>query len=170
MTTKAEAPGAQPVPALFFAKVERRYVQGAGALEILRGADLAIWPGELVALVAPSGAGKSTLLHLAGLLERPDGGEIYIGGSPTASPSFWTLRKYFWAWLRICSRVVLVLQRGTACPSASTKHTHASFDQEVRIRYLDGCLGADMLLDLLPVAAKPEGEKIMTIKSISCSY
>ena len=85
MTTNAEAPGAQPVPALFFAKVERRYAQGAGALEILRGADLAIWPGELVALVAPSGAGKSTLLHLAGLLERPDGGEVYIGGMPTAA-------------------------------------------------------------------------------------
>ena len=71
-----DAPGSQPVPALFFARVERRYKQAEGALEILRGADLAIWPGELVALVAPSGAGKSTLLHLAGRLERPDGGEV----------------------------------------------------------------------------------------------
>ncbi|GBU18963.1 MULTISPECIES: ABC transporter ATP-binding protein [Methylobacterium] len=78
-------PGAQPVPALFFARVERRYRQAEGNLEILRGADLAIWPGELVALVAPSGAGKSTLLHLAGLLERPDGGEVYVGGQPTAA-------------------------------------------------------------------------------------
>ncbi len=83
MTTNAEAPGAQPVPALFFAKVERRYAQGAGALDILRRA---IWrsgrgtrrPGGAL------GAGKSTLLHLAGLLERPDGGEVYIGGTPTA--------------------------------------------------------------------------------------
>ncbi|MFC6792076.1 ABC transporter ATP-binding protein [Methylobacterium komagatae] len=70
---------------MFFAQVERRYAQAEGALEILRGTDLAIWPGELVALVAPSGAGKSTLLHLAGLLERPDGGEVYIGGRPTAA-------------------------------------------------------------------------------------
>lgn len=84
-----DAPGAQPVPALFFSRVERRYAQAEGALEILRGTDLAIWPGELVALVAPSGAGKSTLLHLAGLLERPDGGEVYIGGQPTAAmPDF----------------------------------------------------------------------------------
>ncbi|GJD88010.1 MULTISPECIES: ABC transporter ATP-binding protein [Methylobacterium] len=82
-----DAPGSQPVPALFFARVERRYKQAEGALEILRGADLAIWPGELVALVAPSGAGKSTLLHLAGLLERPDGGEVYVGGQPTAAMS-----------------------------------------------------------------------------------
>ena len=81
------AGAAQPVPALFFAGVERRYHQGEGALEILRGTDLAIWPGELVALVAPSGAGKSTLLHVAGLLERPDGGEVYIGGQPTAAMS-----------------------------------------------------------------------------------
>ncbi|TNC15185.1 ABC transporter ATP-binding protein [Methylobacterium terricola] len=74
----------QPVPALFLAQVERRYAQGAGHLEILRGADLAIWPGEIVALVAPSGTGKSTLLHVAGLLERPDAGEVYIGGQPSA--------------------------------------------------------------------------------------
>ena len=82
-----DAAGAQPVPALFFARVERRYPQAEGALQILRGADLAIWPGEIVALVAPSGAGKSTLLHLAGLLERPDGGEVYVGGQPTAAMS-----------------------------------------------------------------------------------
>jgi lipoprotein-releasing system ATP-binding protein len=85
MSDSSQTTGDQPVPALFFSRVERRYTQAEGALEILRGADLAIWPGELVALVAPSGAGKSTLLHLAGLLERPDGGEIYIGGQPTAA-------------------------------------------------------------------------------------
>ena len=85
MSGGSQPAGDQPVPALFFAHVERRYGEAAGKLEILRGADLAIWPGELVALVAPSGAGKSTLLHLAGLLERPDGGEVYIGGRPTAT-------------------------------------------------------------------------------------
>ena len=85
MSDTSQPAGDPPVPALFFSRVARRYPQAEGALEILRGADLAIWPGELVALVAPSGAGKSTLLHLAGLLERPDGGEVYIGGQPTAA-------------------------------------------------------------------------------------
>ena len=47
---------------------------------MLRGADLALRAGEIVALVAPSGSGKSTLLHLAGLLERPDGGSVLIDG------------------------------------------------------------------------------------------
>jgi lipoprotein-releasing system ATP-binding protein len=73
-----------PQPALFLSKVERRYPQGEGYLEVLRGAELAIWPGEIVALVAPSGTGKSTLLHVAGLLEKPDGGEVYVGGRATA--------------------------------------------------------------------------------------
>src|SRR5690349_11895620 len=78
------SPG-QPQPALYLSKVERRYPQGDSFLEVLRRADLAIWPGEIVALVAPSGTGKSTLLHLAGLLEKPDGGEVFIGSKPTAS-------------------------------------------------------------------------------------
>jgi lipoprotein-releasing system ATP-binding protein len=75
---------AQPQPALYLSKVERRYPEGDHFLEILRGADLAIWPGEIVALVAPSGTGKSTLLHVAGLLERPDGGEVFVEGRPTS--------------------------------------------------------------------------------------
>jgi lipoprotein-releasing system ATP-binding protein len=71
-------------PAIFLHQVERRYQQGGNELQILRGADLAIWPGQSVALIAPSGAGKSTLLHLAGLLEKPDAGEVYLGQEATA--------------------------------------------------------------------------------------
>jgi len=71
-------------PALRLSKVERHYRQGEARLDILSGADIAIWPGEAVALVAPSGAGKSTLLHVAGLLEKPDSGEIFGEGKQTA--------------------------------------------------------------------------------------
>jgi lipoprotein-releasing system ATP-binding protein len=71
-------------PVLFLQNVVRTYHQADKPLEVLRGAELALWPGQSVALIAPSGAGKSTLLHLAGLLERPDGGEVYIGHEPTA--------------------------------------------------------------------------------------
>ena len=60
--------------------VQRTYRTGAGALPVLRGVDLTLAAGEIVALVAPSGAGKSTLLHLAGLLEKPDGGAVIVGG------------------------------------------------------------------------------------------
>ncbi len=72
-------------PALTLSGVVRRYRQGETTLDILRGADLLLWPGQSVALVAPSGAGKSTLLHVAGLLEKPDSGEVYVGASPTAA-------------------------------------------------------------------------------------
>lgn len=65
---------------LRLAGVQRQYKEGEGKLNILSGADLAVYPGEIVALVAPSGAGKSTLLHMAGLLERPDAGDVYIDG------------------------------------------------------------------------------------------
>ena len=70
-------------PALRLEKIERRYDQAGSPLEILRGADFSLWAGQSVALVAPSGAGKSTLLHIAGLLEKPDAGEVFIAGEAT---------------------------------------------------------------------------------------
>jgi lipoprotein-releasing system ATP-binding protein len=61
--------------------VVRAYRQASGLLEVLKGVDLAVRSGEMVGLVGPSGAGKSTLLHLAGLLERPDGGTVTVDGA-----------------------------------------------------------------------------------------
>jgi lipoprotein-releasing system ATP-binding protein len=69
---------ADPPPILFLHGIDRHYRQGDVTLDILKGAEVAIWPGQSVALVAPSGAGKSTLLHVAGLLEQPDSGEVYV--------------------------------------------------------------------------------------------
>jgi lipoprotein-releasing system ATP-binding protein len=74
-------------PVLFLSAVERRYRQGEVALEILRGAELGCWLGQSIALIAPSGAGKSTFLHIAGLLEHPDSGEVFIDGRATSTLS-----------------------------------------------------------------------------------
>lgn len=71
-------------PVLYLQNIVRTYQQADRSLEVLRGAELALWPGQSVALIAPSGAGKSTLLHIAGLLEKPDEGEVYLGNEPTA--------------------------------------------------------------------------------------
>jgi len=60
--------------------VTRRYKEGEGQLEVFSGLDLSLRPGEIVALVGQSGAGKSSLLHMAGLLEAPTSGEIYVDG------------------------------------------------------------------------------------------
>ena len=60
--------------------VVRTYQSEAGALPVLRGVDLSLSAGQIVALAAPSGTGKSTLLHLAGLLEKPDGGQVLVDG------------------------------------------------------------------------------------------
>jgi lipoprotein-releasing system ATP-binding protein len=77
----------EEIPVLFVHAVERHYRQGDEVLDILKGAELAVWAGQSVALVAPSGAGKSTLLHIAGLLEHPDAGDVYIHGQPTSGRS-----------------------------------------------------------------------------------
>ena len=68
--------------ALRLAAIGRRFRQGDAWLEVLRGADLALAAGEALALVGPSGSGKSTLLQIAGLLERPDDGEVLLHGQP----------------------------------------------------------------------------------------
>ena len=74
--------------ALRFENVVRTFREGlAGQLEIFRDASAALMPGEIVALVGPSGAGKSSLLHIAGLLESPDEGEVYVAGAPTSQLS-----------------------------------------------------------------------------------
>ena len=61
--------------------VKRTFKQAGNDLHVLRGASVSIQRGETVALIGPSGAGKSTLLHIAGLLERPDGGDVIVGGT-----------------------------------------------------------------------------------------
>jgi lipoprotein-releasing system ATP-binding protein len=84
-----QAAAARPAtgPVLYLNAVQRRYQQGAAELMILRGAELGCWLGQSIALIAPSGAGKSTLLHIAGLLEHPDGGEVFVDGKPTSGLS-----------------------------------------------------------------------------------
>jgi len=58
--------------------------RGTGSeIEVLRGVDLAVRRAEVVGIVGASGVGKSTLLHILGSLDRPDSGEIYVGGRPT---------------------------------------------------------------------------------------
>ena len=71
---------ALPKEALELRAVHKTFRQGGAELHVLDGIDLALAPGEIVALVGPSGAGKSTLLHVAGLLERPDTGAVIVDG------------------------------------------------------------------------------------------
>jgi lipoprotein-releasing system ATP-binding protein len=64
--------------------ITRRYKEGEGQLEVFSGLDLSLKAGEIVALVGQSGAGKSSLLHIAGLLEAPTSGKIFIEGAATS--------------------------------------------------------------------------------------
>jgi lipoprotein-releasing system ATP-binding protein len=72
-------------PVIQLTGIERHYRQGDDRLDILNGAELAVWSGQSVALIAPSGAGKSTLLHIAGLLEHQDAGEVFIKETATSA-------------------------------------------------------------------------------------
>jgi lipoprotein-releasing system ATP-binding protein len=64
--------------------ITRRFREGEGQLEVFSGLSMSLKAGEIVALVGPSGAGKSSLLHIAGLLEAPTSGEIFIAGAATS--------------------------------------------------------------------------------------
>ena len=67
-------------PVLELKKIKRTYGKGETALPVLRDINLNISAGEVVALVGPSGSGKSTLLHIAGLLDTPTAGQIFVSG------------------------------------------------------------------------------------------
>ena len=67
-------------PILSVRNLHRSYKSGPKTLHVLMGADIDIYPGEMVGLIGPSGSGKSTLLHAAGLLEKPNAGEVFING------------------------------------------------------------------------------------------
>jgi lipoprotein-releasing system ATP-binding protein len=84
---KARGGSQEAAPALELRGVRRVFKSGGAEIVVLDGVDLTLQPGEVVALVGPSGAGKSTLLHVAGLLERPDGGAVLIGGEDCGSLS-----------------------------------------------------------------------------------
>lgn len=75
-------------PVMQLKDVQRTFnAKTSNPLRILKSANMEIYPGEIIALVGPSGAGKSTLLHVAGLLEKPDGGEVYINGREVSALS-----------------------------------------------------------------------------------
>jgi lipoprotein-releasing system ATP-binding protein len=81
-----EASAQTPSGAVFELRaIKRVFEVGDQKLEVLKGADLKVNAGEIVALVGPSGAGKSTLLHIAGLLERPSEGAVFIAGALASS-------------------------------------------------------------------------------------
>ena len=67
-------------PTLELRHICRHYMQGGQRLDVLKGADLTIAPREVVALIGPSGSGKTTLLQIAGLLDLPNSGEIFLDG------------------------------------------------------------------------------------------
>lgn len=85
MTASAPAAPATRAAALEARGLGRVFHDGARTLEVLKDADLAVAPGEVLALVGRSGSGKSTLLHLLGLLDRPDAGEVLVDGTPTGA-------------------------------------------------------------------------------------
>ncbi|MFE7588895.1 ABC transporter ATP-binding protein, partial [Kitasatospora sp. NPDC057512] len=70
----------RPAPVLRLANVTRVHGRGAAEVHALRGIDLAVHPGEFVAVMGPSGSGKSTLLTLAGGLDQPSDGEVLVEG------------------------------------------------------------------------------------------
>ncbi|MEL6965567.1 MAG: ATP-binding cassette domain-containing protein, partial [Pseudomonadota bacterium] len=74
-------------PVLRLVDLRRAFHQGEREIRVLDGASAELYPGQAVALVGPSGSGKSTLLHIAGLLESPDSGNVFVNGQDCAQMS-----------------------------------------------------------------------------------
>ena len=72
-------------PAILVRGIKKSYGSGSSAVPVLRGVDMTVHAGEFVAVLGPSGSGKSTLLNMLGLMDRPDEGELSLGGTSAAS-------------------------------------------------------------------------------------
>src|SRR5262245_19380125 len=96
MSPDATAPAFSSAPIVELAGVRKDYNEGGGPLHVLRGIDLTIYQGEIVALLGPSGCGKSTLLNLIGCLDRPSDGEYMLGGRDVSC-----LTREEQAWVRL---------------------------------------------------------------------
>jgi ABC-type lipoprotein export system ATPase subunit len=84
------------MPIIELRGVRKHYDEGAGVLPVLRGIDIRIRQGEIVALLGPSGCGKSTLLNLIGCLDRPSAGQYLLGGRDVSK-----LSREEQAWVRL---------------------------------------------------------------------
>lgn len=78
-------------PVLYTKGLLKKYKSGDSEIEVLRGIDMQLFPGEFVALVGQSGSGKSTLLNIIGALDRPTAGELLVNGVDTATADDETL-------------------------------------------------------------------------------
>jgi ABC-type lipoprotein export system ATPase subunit len=94
--------------------VKRFAAPTGGPIEILRGVDLEVRPGELVVIEGPSGSGKSTLLNVLGLLEEPDGGEIWFGDRAVSALSRSMRSRARGRWLGFVFQAFLLLPSLTA--------------------------------------------------------
>ncbi|GAB2178905.1 ABC transporter ATP-binding protein [Dongia sp. agr-C8] len=77
-----------PGPVLELKGIQQSFKEaGGGRLDVIKSAELALYPGQMVALIGPSGAGKSTLLHITGMLEKPIAGEVIVSGQSSRDMS-----------------------------------------------------------------------------------
>jgi putative ABC transport system ATP-binding protein len=78
-------PNGSDAPAVEVRAIKKTYQLGEHVVPALRGVDLAVMPGEFVALTGPSGSGKSTILNICGLIDRPDAGDVLLGAESMAA-------------------------------------------------------------------------------------
>ncbi len=85
--SEVRRPATKVEPILDCRDVHKRFLQGPTHIDVLKGVDLRVSPGERIAVVGASGAGKSTLLHILGGLDAPDRGQVLVAGEDVATLS-----------------------------------------------------------------------------------
>ena len=134
--------------ALELRHISKHFMQGENRLDVLRDCSSTVKAGELIALVGQSGAGKSTLLHIAGLLEQPSAGEVWIGGidaSHAADAERTRLRRQY---------IGYVYQMHHLLPEFSARENIILPQMIASVTFLNAGQRADELLGLVGLSAR----------------
>ncbi|HMK98176.1 MAG TPA: ABC transporter ATP-binding protein [Acidimicrobiales bacterium] len=174
LITKRAGPAVEPAsPLVHMHGVEKIYRTGKLEFTALRGVDLAVWPGEMVAVVGPSGSGKTTILNMITGIDRPTAGTVVVDGADLGALDEEALARWRGATVGIVFQFFQLLPTLTALENAALPMDFArkwkARDRSARAQYHLDAVGLGDKGDHLPLELSGgEQQRVAIARALAC--